>query len=579
MILIYPPVAKISEPPPGVAILAGALKQHNIDCKVVDANLEGMLWLGKSSVTGIRTKEEYTTKILKDRWSMRAITHLDRNISDLKNIKLYKNMARYRQRVMDLNRAINIASDRRFTITLSDYTDSNLTPVKSEDMLTSACKYRENPFYPFFEAYLKDEIKKHLFKNRLNFLKGKHNSYDYIGISLCYMSQAHTSFALAGWIKARFPETKIVMGGGLVTSWMSMPTWSDPFKSLVHLMVRGRGEEALVNLFVKRCEKIKTTLCDGIALNKPNTKNAIKYPNHTYRPDFDLCKWDQYVAPGRILPFRTSTGCYWNRCRFCPEKAEGNSYRPGKSNELLDDLNYLTNRYQPEYVHFIDDAIPPSFLKALISHNSLSNYYNLHGDNFDSNNHNAGIKYMKSQEPPYKWYGFVRFTQELSDQEFCHALYRSGCRMLKLGLESGDQSVINKMDKGTDLSLASNVLTCLKNAGIGTYVYLLFGTQFEDEAGANKTLDYVISHNDRISFLNLAIFNMPRCSEDAANLETDLFSQGDLSLYLNFKHPKGWDRKKVRFFLERKFKKEPAIAEILKHDPPFFTSNHAMFII
>ena len=62
---------------------------------------------------------------------------------------------------------------------------------------------------------------------------------------------------------------------------------------------------------------------------------------------------------------------------------------------------------------------------------------------------------------PFTWYGFARFTNQLSDLEFCRALYRSGCRMLNLGLESGDQSVLDAMGKGTDLETASRILTGL----------------------------------------------------------------------------------------------------------------------
>ena len=42
MILIYPPVVKPCEPPAGLAKLAGVMYAHDIRCKVIDANLEGI---------------------------------------------------------------------------------------------------------------------------------------------------------------------------------------------------------------------------------------------------------------------------------------------------------------------------------------------------------------------------------------------------------------------------------------------------------------------------------------------------------------------------------------------------------
>ncbi|MBF0202745.1 MAG: radical SAM protein [Desulfamplus sp.] len=614
MILIYPPVAKISEPPPGVAILSGALKEHGIDCKVIDANIEGMLWLARSSVALCSLSASESSILVSqskvDSWSRRAITHFDRNISELKDIRLYKNIAKYRQKVIDLNKVISIAPGSRFKVSISDYTDSNLTPVKSQDLLISASEYKENLFYPFFESHLAQEIEAHsarkiethpaqeiethlaqeiethsarkiqthpaqtieAYQDREP--QNKKSEDHYIGISLCYLSQALTSFALVGWIRARFPEKKIVMGGGLVTSWMSMPTWNDPFKGLVDCMVKGRGEEPLISLCGGGGISLLPDLEVEQICRRPDlSKRSNLKAKQSYRPNFDFCNWDQYIAPGRILPFRTVSGCYWNKCRFCPEKAEGNRYSPEKNRNLLENLCHLVHKYQPDYIHFIDDAIPPSFLKALVSQNTVSKNPVLQNTvSNDSISQNMSF-------PFFKWYGFVRFTKELADPEFCHALYRSGCRLLKLGLESGDQAVLDKMEKGTDLNLASKVLTCLKNAGIQTYVYLLFGTQFEDEIAAEKTLDYVLCHSDQISFLNLAIFNLPRFSEDAKTLQTKMISEGDLSLYLSFKHPMDWDRKKVRIFLDKKFKKQFLIRDILKHDPPFFTSNHAMFVV
>ena len=57
------------------------------------------------------------------------------------------------------------------------------------------------------------------------------------------------------------------------------------------------------------------------------------------------------------------------------------------------------------------------------------------------------------------------------------------------------------------------------------------------------------------------------------------FYDGDLSLYTDFVHPKGWNRGLVRNFLDREFKRHPAVAAILRRDPPLFTSNHAPFFV
>ena len=149
--------------------------------------------------------------------------------------------------------------------------------------------------------------------------------------------------------------------------------------------------------------------------------------------------------------------------------------------------------------------------------------------------------------------------------------------MLKLGIESGDQSVLDGLEKGTSVSDISVILKNLRDASISTYVYLLFGTPQESYKSGHNTLHFIRQHADMITFLNLAIFNMPLNSPDINKVKTRQFSADDLSLYTDFTHPSGWNRKEVRNFLDKEFKRTPEIASILRRDPPFFTSNHAPF--
>ena len=500
MLLIFPPVAKPCEPPAGVALLSAALKEHGISCQVVDANIEGLLYLINSDLVPI------------DSWSKRALKNREKILFDLKNSALYENMDRYHQRVYDLNKLLSISVDtKRFRITLSDYSDATLSSVNSKDLLKSARQYKENPFYPFFEDKLRHKVQQ--------------TDSEYIGISLCYLNQALVSFALAGWIKDNFKDKKIVMGGGLISSWMSRPDYNDPFADLIDVMIRGEGEIPLLELL--------------------GVKNVSK--KH-YIPDYDFVKDDLYIAPGKVLPFRASIGCYWSKCNFCPEKAETRPYSSQRASKVLQDLKEIDQKYTPDYIHFIDNAVTPAFLKA-VSKNKFG----------------------------FKWYGFVKFEKEFLDPDFCHDLKRSGCDMLKLGLESGDQDVLDQMNKGTHLRMVSTILANLHHAGILTFVYLLFGTSYENEQSAFKTLEYVKAHENYIDYLNLAVFNLPKFSDDAKDLDTQEFYHGDLSLYLNFTHPFGWERRKVKHFIDKIFKKQVLVGSGIRKNPAFFSSNHAAF--
>jgi hypothetical protein len=521
MILIHPPVVKPCEPPAGLAKLAGVMNDHGISCQVIDANLEAILSLLTKEETGKDCPRKWLAdgdkgsvpKNLLNNWTNRSFRSLGSNIAALSSQESYENLDRYKRAVADINRVLDVTAwESGVHLSLANYVDRNLSPVRSADLIRASETPERNPFYAYF-------------KKRLPAALEKENPAT-VGFSLNYLSQALCAFAMIGFLKRECPGVRVVLGGGLITSWMRRCGWSNPFGGLVDDLVAGPGEEALLAIH-------------GIA------------PRHGhYAPDYDVSFMNKYLAPGPVLPYSASSGCYWSRCSFCPERAEGNPYVPMSTERVLEDITSLAEKTKPSLVHLLDNAISPALLTG-----------------------------MAASSFSMPWYGFVRVSSQLADLDFCRALKRSGCVMLQLGVESGDQAVLDSMQKGFDLAAASAVLKTLKKAGIATYVYLIFGTPQETVVEARRTLDFAIRHSGQIDFLNLAIFNLPANSPEARELRVSDFYEGDLSLYRSFFHPGGWKRGLVRQFLDREFKKHPAIASILRKSPPVFTSNHAPFFV
>jgi len=495
LLLIHPPVAKACEPPAGIARLAGTLAAAGIPCRVLDANLEGQLQLLE------QPQEAFDT------WTRRALRHRTAHLDALRSPDTYRVPARHARAVSDLNRLLAAAGGKfGGTISLADYQQTQWSPLSSADLLAAAAHPEGNPFYPWFSRRLPALL----------------DGAAAVGLSLNYLSQALCTFAIIGFIRRHAPAATIVLGGGLVTSWLHRPDWSNPFGGLVEQLVAGPGEAFLLEL------------C-GAA---PGLQPAA--------PDYHALPLADYLAPGTILPYSSATGCYWNNCSFCPERAEGNPYRPLPTARVLAELRQLCAAYRPALVHLLDNAISPALLRGLAE-----------------------------QPLGVPWYGFARVDAQLADADFCRALGRAGCVMLKLVLESGDQTVLDRLHKGIDLGTATQALSGLRQAGIAVYGYLLFGTPAEDAAAARRTLEFVVRHAEQLDFLNVAIFNLPAFGAEAEGYATAPFYAGDLSLYTGFRHPHGWERQQVRRFLNREFSRHPAVAAILRRDPPLFTSNHA----
>jgi hypothetical protein len=502
VILIYPPIAKACDPPGGIAKLAGAASAHGIETTLLDANLESIYYL-------LRIPAAAT-----DRWTLRAERNLPAHLSAIKTIDLYGHVDRYRRAVSDINRVLEMSVKRAGTrLTLADYQEEGLSPVKSADLLYAAEHPEISPFYTYFSRRLQGIVSP--------------DGSGLVGLSVNYLSQALPAFAMAGFMRRRFPDLTLVMGGGLITSWIRAGQAGNPFKGLIDHLIAGPGEAPLLDLL-------------GMAAR----------PADHHEPLFDALPLKDYLAPGIVLPYTGSVGCYWNRCSFCPERAEGNPYVPTAPEVATREIRSLATMLKPILLHLTDNAISPALMRAL------------------------------SHDPPgVPWYGFARITPLLADRQFCSDLRKSGCVMLKLGLESGNQGVLDNMEKGLNLGTASTVFRTLKAAGLATYVYLLFGTPRETIVEARETLNFVAAHANCIDFLNLAIFNLPVNSPEARGLDVKGFYEGDLSLYQDFVHPEGWGRREIRQFLDHEFRTHPAMKPILHRNPPFFTSNHAPFFV
>lgn len=501
MFLIHPPISKPCEPPAGIARLAGAVDPDSASLSPVDASLDGILWALNRPFES------------KDTWTRRSAKSLRQNLDYLRKRGGRWDIDRYTRAVKDVNRILEKAlQPSAVMVSLNNCQDMVLSPLKSRDLIRAAEEPRENPFYGYFQDRLMPRL--------------SNASDNYIGLSINFLSQALTAFSMIGCIRREYPGRRIILGGGLVTSWMKSPGWKNPFAGLADDMVAGPGEGYIRGLM------------------------GMERDGRHAGPVYDHLPIDDYLSPGPVLPYSASSGCYWQKCRFCPEKAEGNPYMPLSVSAVLDDLESLIRRHNPVLVHFLDNAMSPALLKGLIA-----------------------------RPPGVPWYGFVRITDHFRDPDFCAGLKKAGCAMLKIGIESGDQGVLDQLRKGISIEAASLSLRNIRKAGIGTYLYFLFGTPPEGPAEAGHTMDFVKRHHGEIDFLNLAIFNMPLHGPDAGIYDTSEFYEGDLSLYSNFRHPKGWGRDLVRGFLDSEFRKDPLIRKIIRRNPPFFTSNHAAFFL
>ncbi len=527
LLLIHPPAARPAEPPLGTAVLLSHLRRAGATAEAIDANLEAYLYMLDGDRLADAAGPAPATAL------HRAMKNVPRALSFLRSPAAGTSFPRYASAARHLNTALSayrgVSTRERWT--LGDYVHGGLSEFSSRDLsLVGSGKAGT-----VFSGYFRDALLPRVERMRP---RG-------IAISVNYRHQLLPAFELAGLLRRRLPGIPVYGGGGMITSWKNalrgMGNAFLPFDRVGF----GPGESALAAVAGGASPGNGVFFEDGDAVE--------------FLPDFGFAPLREYLSPEPVLPVAATRGCYWRRCRFCPEAvAPVHPYRAADAGTFPTRLRELSDRYGVRRFHLTDSAIPVGVLRAMA----------------DAGSALRGLS----------WHGFARFERELLDPGFASALAAAGCAMLQLGLESGSQRLLDRMGKGTRVADASAILSNLARAGIVPYVYVMLGAPGETEIDAERTRSFLAEHAGEIGFLNLSILNLPReaswpeIAEGSASREDGFPDEaGPLGLYRRVPESDGWGRASVRRFLQKRILGDPAIRILAARTPPWFGDSHAVF--
>lgn len=243
-------------------------------------------------------------------------------------------------------------------------------------------------------------------------------------------------------------------------------------------------------------------------------------------PLFDGYDLDMYFSTHRILALLTSRGCYWNKCTFCTLcSTYGSIYRKRKINLVIDDLKTLIQKYKCRYFIFDDESISPKRLNLL-------------------------SKEIIQNDLDIIWLALTRLEKGFSQKIF-EIAYKSGCRSISCGIESGCQRILNLMNKGIKLEIMKKVLKQSSNAGIWNNVFVIFNFPTETKEEAKETINFVFNNKDSIDSINFTEFMLEHGSDVYKNLEKYSIKiifekKQDFGPTYNYISEKGMNKKEIK---------------------------------
>jgi anaerobic magnesium-protoporphyrin IX monomethyl ester cyclase len=290
-----------------------------------------------------------------------------------------------------------------------------------------------------------------------------------VGIS-SMTSTIESAFISARVAKEACPDAKVLMGGPHAT-FADKQILTD--EAAVDIIVRGEGEETLLEIAKQSPELQKVSEIKGITFRKDN--QIIQAPNRPFiqnldalpRPAYKYIQIEKYRITGRkILPIMSSRGCPF-QCSFCvASQMFGAPFRARSPKNVLDELEWLRDEYGAEGISFQDDTL--TF------------------DNKRTIEICDGIIERKINLP---WACLTRADRVT--KELLAKMSKAHCDEVSFGVETGCQRIRDSFNKRVTTDQCKNAIKWAKDAGIFVSASIILGYPGETKETLQESLELI----------------------------------------------------------------------------------------
>lgn len=293
-----------------------------------------------------------------------------------------------------------------------------------------------------------------------------------IAITTTYYLSVHPILEIVSFIKQYNTTSKIVVGGPFILD--QVRTHDKDTLTLILDYIKAdfyinnpQGEATLVNLI----NRIKSKSNEYKDINNLIYKVGYRYiktpkVNEDNRLEENMVDWSLFKDRiGESVLVRTSISCPF-ACAYCVYPQNMGEYQTACVKAIERELDALAEIGTVKSVNFIDDTlnVPPERFKEI-------------------------LRMMIRNKYKFKWGGFFRC--QYADREMVELMKESGCVMVYMGIESGNQQVLNNMNKVATLEKYRNGIKLLNEYGIANTAAILVGFPGETKETIEETLRFI----------------------------------------------------------------------------------------
>lgn len=304
-----------------------------------------------------------------------------------------------------------------------------------------------------------------------------------------------TAVALtSGFVKELFRDVKKVLPECLTVVGGPHPT-ALPFDLTpeADLSAVGEGEETVVDILRWMDGSVKKGEIKGIAyledgkevLNEP--RPFIEDLDSIPFPARDLLPMERYAhqymhktKTKRYATIQTTRGCPFS-CKFCGVgRMWGRRPRYRGVENILEELEELRSRYDVSFLFIIDDTFTANRKRA-----------------------EAVCQGILERGLDIEWACFSRI--DAIEPAFLALLKKAGCVELQVGVESGDQTILNEINKKITLEQVRKAFKVIHESGLRTKAFFMIGNPKETKETVKKTIDFAIELDPTYAFFSILI--------------------------------------------------------------------------
>jgi len=239
--------------------------------------------------------------------------------------------------------------------------------------------------------------------------------------------------------------------------------------------VYGEGENTILEV-IKTIQEGKTL--DGIkgCIFRKNGEVIVNAPRKEIDdldsipfPSIELLPYKKYIALSVNSPFFTivtSRGCPYN-CKFCFQGYLGR-YRARSPENIVNEIEMLVNEYGIQEIITFDETFAVEEQRALRICELIQK---------------KGIK--------LKW--DIRTRVDLLNEKVLSSLKSAGCSRIHLGIESGNQEILDKMKKNISIPKVLEKVKLAKKIGFEVRGYFMLSYPGETYKTICKTIEFAKS--------------------------------------------------------------------------------------